>query len=531
MTEPAHPPLIRALLQDPARFDHPVAKLTLVETHISWVILTGDYAYKIKKPVDLGFLDFSTLALRRHYCEEELRLNRRLAPQIYLAVVAITGTPDAPRLGGAGTAFEYAVKMRQFDPDQQFDRLLARQELTGDHMDTIAHQVSVFHEGAAVAPMDSAYGTLEAVWHPVAENYEQILPFLKDGGEIARLEALQCWFQSQRARHEARFLERKAQGRIRECHGDLHLANIALFRDEVVIFDCLEFNDRLRWIDVINDAAFLVMDLESRARRDLAFRFLNDYLHHGGDYEALPLLPYYLAYRAMVRAKVACIRLTQPGLDEGTRHRIREEFRTYLSLAEGYARPTRPALLITHGLSGSGKTTVTQPLLEGLGAVRIRSDVERKRLFGLDGSARKAAPPGQDIYSAAASGRTYRRLAELAATVIEAGYPVIVDATFLKRAERESFRQLAARLGVPFVILHCHAPLPLLRQWIRERQATGSDASDADLAVLEHQLASQEPLAGEETRWVMDIDTEHPLDAAALARRAREHIERAQASA
>ncbi|HHH35916.1 MAG TPA: aminoglycoside phosphotransferase [Gammaproteobacteria bacterium] len=529
MSDASQPPLIRALLQSPALLGHPARSPRLVETHISWVILTGEFAYKIKKPVNLGFLDFSTLALRRHYCEEELRLNRRLAPQIYLAVVPITGSPEAPRLGGAGTPFEYAVKMRQFDPDQQFDRLLARQALTYDHIDTVARQISVFHEDAAVAPRDSDYGTLEAVWQPVAENHEQILPLLKDADEIARLERLQDWFHSLRARHEALFLERKARGRIRECHGDLHLANIALYRGEVVIFDCLEFNDRLRWIDVISDAAFLVMDLECRGRRDLGFRFLNDYLHHGGDYEGLPLLPYYLAYRAMVRAKVARIRLAQPDLDQETRRRAQEEFRTYLSLAEGYARPPRPALLITHGLSGAGKTTVTQPLLERLGAVRIRSDVERKRLFGLDSSTHKAVAPGRDIYSAAASERTYRRLAELAATVIEAGYPVIVDATFLKRAERESFRRLAKRLRVPFVILHCHAPLPLLRQWIRERQAAGSDASDADLAVLEHQLAGQEPLAEEEQRQVVDIDTETHIDAATLARRVGERIDQASA--
>ena len=514
---------IQALLR-PEVYDHPVSRLTVVETHVSWVILTGDYAYKIKKPVDLGFLNFSTLEKRRFYCEEELRLNRRLAPQLYLAVIAVTGDPRHPCLGGRGPALEYAVKMRQFDPAQQFDHLLENGRLPVEDIDRVARRVSVFHDQAAVATADTPFGSPAAVWRPVAKNHEQIRPLLEDAAVVTRLDALQDWFENQRRELAESFQRRKEQGFVRECHGDLHLANIARFEGEVVIFDCLEFNEHLRWIDVISDVAFLVMDLESRDQRSLAFRFLDDYLRHRSDYEGLSLLPYYLAYRAMVRAKVALIRSHQHGAGAAVRTAAQAEFRRYLELAESYTRPRQAALIITHGLSGSGKTTLTQLLLEGLGAIRVRSDVERKRLFGLDETARAAAAPGEALYHPAASERTYRRLAELAALIVEAGFPVIVDATFLKRDQREAFQALAKRLGVPFLILHCHAPLPLLCRWISERQAAGTDASDADLAVLEHQIATQEPLLPAERACTLDLDTARSVTAADLCRRVRDAL-------
>ncbi len=506
-----HARLIRAL-QDPALYAHRVETFTVVETHIYWVILTGEYAYKIKKPVDLGFLDFSTLEKRRHYCEEELRLNRRLAPQLYLGLVRITGESEHPAIDGSGPVIEYAVKMRQFDPAQQFDRLLARKRLPARRFDEIAGRLAAFHEAAAVAPPDSPFGSPAAVWQPVAENHAQILALLREQDARRRLETLQDWFSARRQALDGLFRERKTKGAIREGHGDLHLANITLFEGKTVIFDCLEFNERLRWIDIINDAAFLVMDLENRQQRVLAWRFLNGYLEHTGDYEAMALLPFYLAYRAMVRAKVALIRRGQSGLNEDERNAAYRCFLSYLAQAEGYAARPRPALIITHGLSGAGKTTISSPLAGRLGAVRLRSDVERKRLFGLKVTQRASAPPGADLYAPDASERTYERLAGLAEGVIRAGFPVIVDATFLERRRREHFRALAMRLDVPFLILHCHAPEPLLREWIRQRLAGADDASDADLAVLDHQLARQEPLTAAERQWTLDIATERPVE-------------------
>lgn len=516
--------LIRAL-QDPALYDHPVDRFRVIETHISWVLLTGRYAYKIKKPVDLGFLDFSTLDERRHYCEEELRLNRRLAPRLYLAVVPITGSVARPAIGGPGPVIEYAVKMHQFDPGDQFDRLLAAGRLGPGLIDDLASLIARFHAGIDRAAPDSPYGTPQRVHQPVAENFTQLRPLVTTRSASARLERLHAWCEATHRRLATVLRQRKDTGFIRECHGDLHLANITLFDGEITAFDCLEFNASLRWIDTMSEIAFLTMDLEAHDQRGLAYRFLNGYLHHSGDYAGLHVLRYYQVYRAMVRAKVACLRRAQTGrerCDEDT------QFRAYTGLAERYTRPPGRALVITHGLSGSGKTTLTTPLLEACGAVRLRSDVERKRLFGLPPEAHSDSRIGADLYSPAATRRTYDRLATLGETIVAAGFPVIVDATFLKRAERDRFRDLATRLGVPFLILDFHAPQALLRRWIRERAARGRDASEADLAVLDHQTATREPLTDEERQTVLEIDTGTDVDLSRLAVAVRRRLGLAQ---
>jgi len=495
-------------LQDPGLYDHPVEKFQVVETHISWILLTGPYAYKIKKPVDLGFLDFSTLDKRRFYCEEELRLNRRLAPQLYLEVAAITGALDRPQLGGTGPAIEYAVKMVQFPQDAQLDRVLARGALHAQHIDSLAETVAAFHSRTAVAPADSPFGRPERVREPVMENFTQIKARIEAAHDQAQLERLRAWCVEEHTARYTDLAQRKTDGFIRECHGDMHLANMALIKGEVVLFDCIEFNENLRWIDVISEVAFLTMDLEDRARPDLAYRFLNDYLGITGDYEGLKLLRYYSVYRALVRAKVACIRLDQPGLSATDTETVRELYRGYLTLAEGYVTAPHPMLLITHGLSGSGKTYLTQELLEQRGALRIRSDVERKRLFGYGAEARTRSDVASGIYTPDASKLTYERLAQLARIIVAAGYTVIVDATFLKRAQRDAFRNLAGRLGVPFAVLDFQAQETTLRQRIVARHEGGRDASEADLAVLEHQLASREPLAPDEQADVIAVDSE-----------------------
>ena len=503
-------PLIKAL-QNTSVYDHHVEKIELIETHISWVLLTGPYAYKIKKPVDLGFLDFSTLNKRRFYCQEELRLNRRLAAQLYLAVVPITGSPSQPSLNGLGKTLEYAVKMVQFDPEMQWDRLLMRQALPTADIEQLARMIALFHQTTASAPADNDYGTPTAVWQPVAENFDQLNPLL-EASDSPLLESLLRWFKERKKQLTPLFAARKTCGHIRECHGDLHLANIARYRDEPVVFDCLEFNERLRWIDVISDAAFLVMDLDNHGQTALAACFLNNYLHYSGDYEALPLLPFYLAYRAMVRAKVAAIRLQQQDRNSTAGKQAMAEYRHYLSLARQYTKKKPPALIITHGLSGSGKTSIAQLLYEKTGAIRIRSDVERKRLYGLplEGGYGKAA--AADLYSTDMNDTTYERLADLARCAITAGFTVIVDAAFLQRSRRADFHSLAVSLKVPFVILHCQAPVARLRQWILQRSHSGRDASDADIAVLEQQLKNQEPLSSAEQQHMISVDTDTAID-------------------
>ncbi|HSN33596.1 MAG TPA: AAA family ATPase, partial [Ideonella sp.] len=322
------------------------------------------------------------------------------------------------------------------------------------------------------------------------------------------LAALRGWLAAEADRLEPRWLSRGAAGRVREGHGDLHLANVVLIDDEPVPFDAIEFDPALRWIDVADDAAFVVMDLSAHERRDLGWRFLDAWLAEGGDHDALPLLRFALVYRALVRAQVGLLRERQGGAAG------RPGALDYLDVALHAAHaPADARLAITHGLPGAGKSHVAQQLLERAGAVRRRSDVERKRLFGL--GALDAS--GGAIYAADATARTYARLAALARDALGAGLHVIVDAAFLRRDERAAFAALAAELGVPFGVLDCRAPLALLRERVRAREARRDDPSEADLGVLERLADMAEPLGGDEQASAIAVDTSVPLDVEALA--------------
>jgi len=507
MSPEATPAFIHAFF-DPSAYPHPVQDVELIETHISWVLLAGEFAYKIKKPVDFGFLDFSTLDKRRYYCEEELRLNRRLAPSIYLEVLPITGAPDRPLLGGDGLPFEYALKMRRFPQEIRLDHLLNSGELGPAHIDLLAKSLALFHLALPCAPLASPYGSPDSVLQPMEENFAQIRPLLPERADQERLENLRLWSDQEAIRLRVELAERKQNGLIRECHGDLHLGNIVLLEGKPVPFDCIEFNDNLRWIDIVSDLAFTVMDLLDRKRPDFAQRLLNGWLEHTGDYQGLRLLRLYQVYRAMVRAKVAALRAAQAGHDAASLAAMWQEYRDYISLAEQLSRPSTPQLLITCGLSGSGKTTLTQPMVEQGGVIRLRSDIERKRLFGLHALDKSGSAVNGGIYTTEASQRTYERLLELSGQVVEAGYPVIVDATFLRRSQREAFHALATHLNVPFAILDFQAAEETLRERIRRRQAADNDASEADLAVLEKQLANRELLAAPERAYAITVDSE-----------------------
>jgi len=508
---PAIGRLIDALAR-PGRYPHPVERVETLQTHISYVLLAGDYAYKIKKPVNLGFLDFSTLEARRRFCEEELRLNRRTAPDIYLATVRITGSETAPVLDGRGAAIEYAVKMRRFAQEALLDGAATRGELTPALVDAIARKIAAFHATVEVAEADSRFGSPDRVTVPPRENFDHIEKLIGDSPDVPQLERLRAWTEREGARLARVFAERKGAGFVRECHGDLHLGNIALIGDDPTPFDCIEFNADLRWIDVMNEVAFLVMDLTDHRLPGLAIRFLNTYLEETGDYAGLAVLRYYMVYRAMVRAKVACIRAHQPGLAGSAKAATEEAYRGYFHLAEHLARRGRTALTLTHGLSGSGKTTVAGMLAERLGAIRIRSDVERKRLFGFAAAMRTASAVGGGIYGSEASRRTYARLSDLARVVLDAGWPVIVDATFLRDAERAAFRSLGRELSAPVIIVSCTAPDAELRGRILAREQAGTDASEAGLAVLAHQREASEPPSREEIRDTIVFDTSQPRE-------------------
>ncbi len=510
-----HQRLVAALLECLARTssDETVQR---IETHISSVILHGDFAYKIKKPLDLGFLDFTTLERRRHFCGEELRLNRRLAPQIYLDVVPISGSTAAPVLGGDGAAIEYAVRMRRFSQELLLSNLAQSRDLPIGIAEALAEQVADFHAQAARAPADSAFATPEAARFPVMENFEQIGPLITDPESVAQLERLLEWSRDQYARLREGLTERGAAGWVRECHGDMHLGNMVLIDDGVVIFDGIEFNERMRWTDVLGDVGFLAMDFDDRDLPAHANRFLNAWFEHTGDVTALPLIDFYRAYRAMVRAKIATLRLSQE-LSPEERDKELAEYHSYTDLAERYTRIRQPLLCITHGLSGSGKSRLARRLVDEHGMLRIRSDVERKRLHGLAASAHSGSAVDAGIYTADATRDTYARLVDIAGATLDAGFPVVVDAAFLRQWQRRLFNELAVRRNTPFLILDLDVPLPTLRERLIRRSEQGQDVSEAGLEVLERQLLSREPLTDDEQSARRPVTADGPELDAALA--------------
>lgn len=489
-------------LQSPDCYPHPVTEVRLLETHISWVLLAGDFAYKIKKPVDFGFLDFSSLAKRQFFCHEELRLNQRFAPGLYLNVIGIGGSSLKPVLDGQ-PAFEYAVRMRRFPEQDVLEHVLERGELTRQHLQALAKRLADFHAALPLAASDSGYGNAEQVAAPARQNFQQ-LALLLDASYSARLQNVHAASEAEYQRCKPLFEQRLKSGKVRECHGDLHLGNIVLLDTQPTPFDGIEFNAEFRWIDVINDLAFLLMDLQHRQRPDLAYACLDTYLQASGDFSGLDVLRFYLGYRAVVMVKVSAIRAKQLGGQIDL-----TQCERYLSLAEQFYRPTKPALIITFGLPGCGKTTVSQLVLEKYQAVRLRSDVERKRLFGLSAEQNSDSAIDGGIYTQEATRRTYQHLLGLSEHILQCGLNVIVDAAFLKTDERLAFRQLANRLNVPFAIVSISVDESLQRQRILARQL---DASEADLAVLDKLKSAAECLTDHERPWVVNLSNNGPVD-------------------
>ncbi|MBE0484756.1 bifunctional aminoglycoside phosphotransferase/ATP-binding protein [Marinobacter sp.] len=512
--------LIKAL-QNPDLYDHPVRSFQVIETHISQVLLTGDYAYKIKKPMDFGFLDFSTLERRKRFCEEELRLNSRLAEALYLEVLPITGSPEQPCIGGDGDAFEYAIRMRQFDQSQLFDKRQERGDLPADMLSSLARQVAVFHDSLPPVADNKPLGTPDAVYAAMQENFDQIRPLLDDKTLLAQLDAQEQWTKITFERHRDLIASRRANGLVRECHGDLHLANITVFNDQVTVFDCIEFNEPFRYIDVINDLAFLLMDLESRHEPALANLVLNSYLEYRGDFEALALLPLYKAYRAMVRAKIALFTMGNPSLSDAERTALVQRYRDYAQLAEDYSVIPNCYLLATTGLSASGKTCVSAAMAGELNLIRLRSDVERKRLHGLGPLDNSKSGIGTDLYSPEVTEKTYQHMATLAADLLASGLSVIVDAACLKEHERTRFAEVAEAHGAPFALLHCEAPEQLRREWVRKRKG---DASEATEALLDTQQTWFEPLTTAERTHTIHLHTDQEHVAEVVADRIRQHF-------
>jgi len=505
-----------AALQRPDAYPHAVSEpVRVAETHISWVLLTGEFAYKVKKPIRLSFLDYSTLERRRWLCEEELRLNRRLAPELYLGVSVIGGTPESPRIGGAGPPLEYAVCMRQFSPADELSALLEAGSVTPDDVAVLGAGIARFHAAAAPAPAGSAYGSPDTAHRVTMDNFTELRSLPEVAGWVAHLSALESRLSELHCELQSLMDERRALGRVRECHGDLHCGNVVRWAGELTPFDGIEFEPALRFIDVINDIAFLTMDLAERGHLALRRAVLQAWAETSGDWTGLPLLPYYEAYRALVRAKVDALRALQLDADSRARAAAVTDCRRYLDWAATRVTRRRPMLLITCGLSGSGKTWLARRLGERLGALHLRSDVERKRLAGFAAHEDSRSPPDAGIYTLEFNDRTYRRLHDCAAAALAAGEPAIIDAAFLRGHERRRFLALAQERNVPFAIVHCRAPDAVLRDRVGARAAARSDASEAGLEVLARQPTYWEAIGSDEQRHVVAVDTSDPSAVAA----------------
>ncbi|WP_028218981.1 bifunctional aminoglycoside phosphotransferase/ATP-binding protein [Paraburkholderia oxyphila] len=480
-------------------YPHPAGQIRRIETHLSLVYLAGRYAYKIFKPVNLGFVDLTRLARRRRCAQAECELNRALAGPLYLGVWPLvahgrrcvfdnTTLHRAPAGCRVGAALEYVVRMRRFDADAVLSARCARRDDALADADALAARLAHYHLHASRRAPRAHYGSaasMAAQCRPLIDALDPTVP-----SETA----LRAWCEQALARAAPKLAERHANGFVRACHGDLHLDNLIRWRNRLLMFDCIEFDDALRWIDVASDLAFAVMDYGAHGREDCAHRLLGAWLAATGDYAALRLLPLYTVYRALVRAFAARLRGDAAG-------RTR-----YLHAATGVAaraRDARPCLLLCHGLSGSGKSLASRALATRMGAIRLSSDAERKRRAGLPDATRLPTC----AYSASQIDAIYEGLLEHAQTVLESGYTAIVDATFLHEHNRAAFIALAQRLGMQIVILEFTADPATLFKRVAARAALGRDPSDADTAVLAGQLAQAQPLSATERALAIRFDT------------------------
>ena len=487
-------------LQSTGLYSHPVEYFSLIETHISWVLLTGTYAYKIKKPVNLGFLDFSTLDKRKFYCFEELRLNRRFAPHMYLDVVSIRGTPQSPCFGGSGEIIEYAVKMREFPQSCLLSKIADEQHLQTTHVDSLAEVISKFHKRTDAAESNRHFSVVDNIFNWSRENFDTLESTMPESVLPDYFQSLKAWCLDLSFERRSYMEERLVNGFIRECHGDLHLGNIAIIDGQITLFDGIEFNPQLRWIDTMSEVAFVVMDLCVRGYPHFAWRLINHYVSVTGDYAGIAILRYYVVYRALVRAKIEALGVASRNDQNNCQYGPFQDAVRYLDLAQFWTANTRSAIIVMHGLSGSGKSTVASQLAEFLGGIQIRSDVERKRLFDLKPNAHSDSPLEQGIYTSDATLQTYAQLADLTDNLVKAGVSVIVDASFLKRCYRNQFKRLARKNKVAYIVLCCDAPISVLRDRINRRRATHKDPSEANIEVLEQQLASQDLLSTQELK-------------------------------
>ena len=500
----------------PEAYPHPVQTVELIETHISWVLLTGTFAYKIKKPINLGFVQAASLQQRLHYCHEEIRLNRRLAADLYLGVVAVVGPVEQAcileglHLPQGQRMLEAAVKMRQFPPEHLLSTTLVQRSVEASALNNLAWSLGRFHQHAPAASREQSFGTPPQVSEPVATNLSVLDRLISDPAQREQLHRHWRWTQEQQQQLWARFEARHQNGEIRECHGDLHCGNIRFTSQGALeVFDAIDFNPDLRWIDPISEMAFLVMDLQMHNARPLATTTLNAWLECTGAYAGMDLWRWYHAYRAMVRAKVCALQAEQTSSNHATQ-RLRQDLNRYLQTASGDEAPASGGLVLMHGLSGSGKSTLSARLCISLEAVRIRSDRERLRAFAPSGAA--PARFTGDPYRAEISRWLFdQHLPMLTERCLMSGYPVIVDATFLRQHERQTMLDLAARLNRQAAIVHCSCSDDTALARLSRRAQCGEDPSEADFSVRQQQQHWLEPLTAHERARTVQVDESTPL--------------------
>lgn len=505
------PPFINALL-DPAVYPHPVERVELLQTHISYVLLAGDFVYKVKKPVDFGFLDYSTLAKRRFYCRQEVKLNSRFCADTYLGVISIRRDGKRYSLSRGGQVVEYAVKMRRLPLKRRLDTLIEHGQATPQMLASLGEHLAQLHKRAETNPAIARTGELgiRQAWR---ENFKQWKPYIGRTITAEQHEHLKRYARSFIQRHGSLLKLRAESGRVRDCHGDLRSDSV-VFRDrgDICIFDCIEFNRRFRYTDVAGDVGFLAMDLDYRDHHELATAFVDRYLRQSGDSTLQTVLPFFQCYRAAVRGKVEGFLLDVPSISATEKRHATAAARRYFELACRYAEADTPALLITYGLSGSGKSTLARELASQLGLEVVTSDVVRKQLAGLAPGERRREAVGGGIYAASFTDNTYRAMLERAESALRAGRSVLVDATFLRRQHRQWARRLAERAGARFLCLQVRAREATVRSRLYRRDQQGNDPSDARWEVYLAQKRSRER-PDELTRdELLMLDSEQPAD-------------------
>jgi aminoglycoside phosphotransferase family enzyme/predicted kinase len=501
------PALVQGLLE-PKAYPQATGRIELAQTQMSFVLLTDNYVYKVKKAVNLGYLDYTTLEKRRFFCQREVELNQRLCPEVYLGVVPITQEGSSITVEGKGEAIEYAVKMRRLPQQAMMDELLAGNKVTPEMLTKVAQKLAAFHKRAETSDSISAFGEIKAISKNTEENFTQTEKYIGNTISQEKYQRIKAYTDNFIKKNATLFQKRIAGGRIRDCHGDLHTAHVC-FTDGICIYDCIEFNDRFRYSDVAAEVAFLAMDLDHYGRADLARRFVSAYIDKSRDRELAKLLNFYKCYRAYVRGKVESFKLDDPYIAPAEKRKILEVASSYFDLADAYIR-SKPMLFITAGLVGTGKTFLAQALAKRRGLVVISSDVTRKKLASIPLTEHRFEEFDSGIYSPEFSKKTYGKMFTEARNILNEGGSVILDASFIRAEERLKAKKLAEESGAEFFIVECCLDEKTIKQRLARRLEEGS-TSDGRWEIYPSQKRAFEPVAEVSPQKHAIIDTSKPV--------------------